>query len=180
MGTDGKEKMSQSLGNYVSIRDAPNEMFGKTMSIPDALIRNWFELCTDVPLPEVDALLAEGRNPRDAKVRLGREIVALYHGEAAAETAVAYFVETFSKRQQPTEVPEGAIPSEFPPTFSLAYLLSNMALLSSARAARTQIADGGIRLDGEKMTDVAREFSREELDGAVLQYGKHRFVRLAA
>src|SRR5579862_1750663 len=112
VGTDGKEKMSQSLGNYVSVIDSPNDMFGKTMSIPDELISNWFELCTDVPLPEVAEMLAPGRNPRDAKVRLAKEIVGLYHGTAAGNEAEFYFIETFSKRQQPVEAEEAAIPSE--------------------------------------------------------------------
>jgi tyrosyl-tRNA synthetase len=94
VGTDGKEKMSQSLGNYVSIIDTPNDMFGKTMSIPDELLANWFELCTDVPMNEVRALTAAGKNPRDAKVRLAKEIVALYHSAEAAEEAERYFVET--------------------------------------------------------------------------------------
>ncbi len=101
VGTDGKEKMSQSLGNYISVIDSPNEMYGKTMSIPDETIENWFELCTDVPMSEVKELLVEGKNPRDAKMRLAREIVALYHSREAAQEANEYFVTTFSKREQP-------------------------------------------------------------------------------
>ncbi|MEZ5163813.1 MAG: hypothetical protein R2688_08700 [Fimbriimonadaceae bacterium] len=107
------EKMSQSLGNYVSIIDEPNDMFGKTMSIPDSLIANWFELCTDVLMDEVGAMLAEGKNPRDAKIRLAKEIVALYHDQAAADAAEQYFIDTFSKRQQPVDAEEATIPDQF-------------------------------------------------------------------
>jgi len=114
IGTDGKEKMSQSLGNYVSVVDTPNDMYGKTMSIPDELIGNWFELCTDVPMDEVQTIVAEcvsgTMNPRDAKRRLAREIVALYHSPEAGEEADRYFVETFSQRKQPVEAEEAMIP----------------------------------------------------------------------
>lgn len=111
VGTDGKEKMSQSLGNYVSITDSPNDMFGKTMSIPDELIANWFELCTDVPIERVKELSAEGKNPRDSKVELAKAIVALYHSEDAANEAEQYFVETFSKRQTVTDAPRRPSPT---------------------------------------------------------------------
>ena len=112
VGTDGTEKMSQSLGNYVSVVDEPNDMFGKTMSIPDDLIANWFELCTDVDMDEVAQMLEDGKNPRDAKVRLAKEIVAIYHSQDAADAAEQYFVDTFSKRQQPVDAEAVDIPSD--------------------------------------------------------------------
>ncbi|MFZ4507823.1 MAG: tyrosine--tRNA ligase, partial [Fimbriimonas sp.] len=112
VGTDGKEKMSQSLGNYIGIWDEPNDMYGKTMSVPDEVMENYFELATDVPMAEVRSLIAETPNPRDVKRRLAREIVALYHGAGAAQAADDYFVTTFSQRQQPVDAPEAAIPSE--------------------------------------------------------------------
>ena len=179
VGTDGKEKMSQSLGNYVSIQDAPNDMFGKTMSIPDDLIRNWFELCTDVPLSEVEALLGAGQNPRDAKVRLGREIVALYHGDEAADGAVAYFVETFSKRQQPVEAPEREIPAELGDEFPLASLIGLLGMARSNSAARDLIKQGGVSLDGERFGDPAGRVAKGDLVGKTLRVGKHQFARLA-
>ncbi len=178
VGTDGKEKMSQSLGNYVSIQDAPNDVFGKTMSIPDGLIRNWFELCTDVPMTEVDGLLGEGKNPRDAKIRLGREIVALYHGEEAADAAVAYFVETFSKRQQPVEAPERAIPADLGDEFALANLIGTLGMAKSNSAARDLIKQGGVSLDGEKVTDPMLKVVRADLVAKTLRVGKHQFARL--
>ena len=178
VGTDGKEKMSQSLGNYVSIGDAPNDVFGKTMSIPDELIRNWFELCTDVPMTEVGEMLGEGKNPRDAKVRLGREIVALYHGEAAADAAVAYFVETFSKRQQPVDAEERAIPAELGEEFGLPQLIGALGMAKSNSAARDLMKQGGVYLDGEKALDPVAKLSRGDLLGKTLRVGKHQFAKL--
>ncbi|MEQ1932555.1 MAG: tyrosine--tRNA ligase, partial [Fimbriimonadaceae bacterium] len=124
VGTDGKEKMSQSLGNYISIIENPNDMFGKTMSIPDDLIKNWFELCTDVPMTDVADLLAEGKNPRNAKVRLAKEIVALYHSAEVAEEAEQYFIETFSKRSTVVEAAPATIPSELGDELALPALIS--------------------------------------------------------
>lgn len=179
VGTDGKEKMSQSLGNYVSIQDAPNDVFGKTMSIPDELIRNWFELCTDVPLADVDALLGEGKNPRDAKIRLAREIVALYHGDEAADGAENYFVETFSKRQQPVEAPERAIPGDLGDEFPLATLIGTLGMAKSNSAARDLIKQGGVALDGEKVSDPMLKVARAHVVGKTLRVGKHQFAKLA-
>lgn len=179
VGTDGKEKMSQSLGNYVSIQDTPNDIFGKTMSIPDELILNWFELCTDVPLDEVAGMLGEGKNPRDAKMRLGREIVALYHGDAAGDAAVAYFVETFSKRQQPVEAEEKAIPADLGDEFFLASLIGGLGMAKSNSAARDLIKQGGVSLDGEKFADPAGRVTRGELVGKTLRVGKHQFAKLS-
>lgn len=180
VGTDGKEKMSQSLGNYVSVIDAPNDMFGKTMSIPDELIGNWFELCTDVPMEEVGEMLAEGRNPRDAKVRLAKEIVALYHSAEAADEAERYFVETFSKRTQPTEAEEVRIPDDLDqgqgiPVANLAHALG---LTKSVGAARDLLKQGGMGLDGEKLTDPFLKLPAEELRGKTLRVGKHQFRKL--
>lgn len=180
VGTDGKEKMSQSLGNYVSIIDTPNDMFGKTMSIPDELIENWFELCTDVPMDEVKQMLAPGKNPRDAKVRLAKEIVALYHSSEAAAEAENYFIETFSKRQQPVEAEEAAIPADLiaDGAVPLANLIGVLEMAKSNGAARDLIKAGAVSLDGEKVTDPFAKLSIEELKGKVLKVGKHQFRKL--
>jgi tyrosyl-tRNA synthetase len=178
VGTDGKEKMSQSLGNYVSVVDSPNDMFGKTMSIPDELIRNWFELCTDVPMSDVEEMLATGKYPRDAKVRLGRSIVALYYDEATADEAVRYFVETFSKKQQPVEAEEASIPADLGDPILLAALISSLGMAKSNSAARDLIKAGAVSLDGEKVTDPAIRISVSELQGKVLRVGKHQFKKL--
>lgn len=178
VGTDGKEKMSQSIGNYVSISDTPNDMFGKTMSIPDELIGNWFELCTDVPLSEVAELTAEGQNPRNAKVRLAREIVALYHGEEAGAEAEQYFVDTFSKRQQPVEaeevtLPDAAVADDF---VSIPALIVELGLAKSNGAVKDLVKAGAIALDGEKVTDLRME--RDQVLGRVLKVGKHAFRKI--
>ncbi len=178
VGTDGKEKMSQSIGNYVSISDTPNDMFGKTMSIPDDLIGNWFELCTDVPLSEVAELTAEGQNPRNAKVRLAREIVALYHGEEAGAEAEQYFVDTFSKRQQPVEaeevtLPDAAVADGF---VSIPALIVELGLAKSNGAVKDLVKAGAIALDGEKVTDLRME--RDQVLGRVLKVGKHAFRKI--
>jgi tyrosyl-tRNA synthetase len=181
VGTDGKEKMSQSLGNYVSIVDPPNDMFGKTMSIPDDLIANWFELCTDVPMSEVRALLAEGRNPRDAKVQLAKAIVALYHSPEAADEAERYFVETFSERKQPVEAEEAAIPAELVDDLhkvGIAALIGTLGLAKSNGEARRLMQAGAVSLDAERLTDPFLSMPVAQLKGKVLRVGKHQFRKL--
>src|SRR5579862_2509760 len=175
VGTDGKEKMSQSLDNYVSVVDTANEMFGKTMSIPDELIEQWFELCTDVPMSDVSTMLGSGKNPRDAKVRLAKEIVELYHSADAAEEAERYFVETFSKRQQPVEAEEVSIPEDLGEPALLAALISSLGMAKSNGAARDLIKAGAVSLDGEKVTDTAARLPFAELRGRTLRVGKHQF-----
>lgn len=181
VGTDGKEKMSQSLGNYVSVVDEPNDMFGKTMSIPDDLILNWFELCTDVPIAEAKTLLAPGANPRDAKVRLAKEIVALYHSPEAAQAAETYFVETFSKRQQPVDAPETQIPTEILDENGLVplpTLLTALGLTESNGKARKLIEAGAVSLDGDKITDPTAKLPPSHLHQKTLKAGKHQFRKL--
>lgn len=179
VGTDGKEKMSQSLGNYVSVIDAPNDMFGKTMSIPDALLENWFELCTDVAMDEVKALCAPGQNPRDAKVRLAKEIVTLYHSAEAAEEAERYFVETFSKKQQPVDAEEAHIAEDLEDPIPLANLITALGMAKSNGNARDLIKQGGVSLDEVKNTDPFAKLARADLVGKVLRVGKHQFRKLA-
>jgi len=176
VGTDGKEKMSQSLGNYISVVDAPNDMFGKTMSIPDDLILNWFELATDVPMDEARALLGEGMNPRNAKVRLAREIVALYHSTEAGEDAERYFIETFSKRQEPVAAEEVALPEGLleDGKVSVPALVVALGLAKSNGAVKDLVKAGGIGLDGEKVTELTISDPR----GKTLRVGKHQFRKL--
>lgn len=186
IGTDGKEKMSQSLGNYVSVVDTPNDMYGKTMSVPDALIENWFELCTDVPMDEVQGIVADcasgAMNPRDAKRRLAREIVALYHSAAAAEEADRYFLETFSQRKQPVEAEEVAIPDEalHEGAVVVARLVHALGLAKSLGEARRLIQAGAVAFDGDKVGDPYASIAAEELSGKVLRVGKHQFRRITA
>ena len=176
VGTDGKEKMSQSLGNYIGVEDAPNEMFGKTMSIPDETIGNWYELCTDVPMGEVDAMLAPGKNPRDAKVRLAKEIVALYHSAEAAEEAERYFVETFAKGNRPVEAEPATIPAELGEDVSLPALVVALGLAKSNSAAKDLLKAGAVDLDGVRPAGLTVPVL--DLRGKVLRVGKHQFRRL--
>lgn len=178
VGTDGKEKMSQSLGNYISIMDTPNDMFGKTMSIPDEIIANWFELCTDVPMDEVAAMLGEGKNPRDAKIRLAREIVSLYHSPSAGEEAERFFVETFSQRKEVTEAEEAAIPSELvvDGMVSIPALIVELGLAASNGKAKELIGSGAVALANERVSEL--RLKKSDIEGKILRVGKHNYRRL--
>jgi tyrosyl-tRNA synthetase len=176
VGLDGKDKMSQSLGNYIGITEEPNEMFGKTMSIPDTLLEDWFTLCTDVPLDEVKQLI-QG-NPRDAKVRLAKEIVTIYHGEQAGQEAEDYFIRTFSKREEPVDAPDAQIPADLEGDILIATLIAKLELTASAGEARRMIEGGGVSIGGEKITDPRTTKTADELDGKVLRVGKHKFRTL--
>ncbi len=178
VGIDGKEKMSQSLGNYISIMDTPNDMFGKTMKIPDEIIANWFELCTDVPLDEVQEMLIEGKNPRDAKIRLAKEIVSLYHSPEAGAEAETFFVETFSQRKVVTEAEEAEIPEDLiqDGMVSLPALIVGLGMAASNGKAKELISSGAVTLAGEKLTEL--RMSQVDLLGKVLKVGKHQFKTL--
>lgn len=180
VGLDGKEKMSQSLGNFISIVDEPNEMFGKTMSIPDSLMESWFTLCTDVPLEEVASLIAG--NPRDAKIRLAKEIVAIYHGAIAGDEAEDYFVRTFSKREEPVDAPPAQIPPELFADGSapIAPLIHALGLTASIGEARRLIKGGGVSIGAQKVSEPFAAVPVAELDGKVLRVGKHKFRTLKA
>ena len=180
VGTDGTEKMSQSLGNYISVIDTPNDMYGKTMSIPDSLIENYFELATDVPMDEVRSLISDTPNPRDVKRRLAREIVALYHGTDAGAEADDYFVNTFSKRQQPVEAEEAKIPDSLVENSQvmIASLIAALGLAKSNSDARRHMQAGAVSLDAAKLTDPTAKLGVEELAGKTLRVGKHQFRKL--
>lgn len=179
VGTDGKEKMSQSLGNYIGVTDEPNDMFGKTMSIPDDLMENYFELATDVPMDEVHQLLKSDAHPRDIKRRLAREITALYHGADAAAAADDFFMTTFSRREQPVEAEDAAIPADLASgDFSLAQLITGLGLAKSNGDAKRLMQSGAVSLDGERESDPGRRWTGTELSGKILRVGKHAFRKL--
>ncbi|MDM7460644.1 MAG: tyrosine--tRNA ligase [bacterium] len=186
IGLDGKEKMSQSLGNYIGISEPPDQMFGKVMSLPDALMPHYFVLCTDVPLAEVEALTRDwqtGRvNPRDVKRRLAREIVSLYHSPEAAERADESFVRIFSERQAPTDAPVVAIPPHLvreDGTVLMPALIAGIGYASSNSEARRLIQQGGVELDGERISDPNAVLLADALRGKLLRVGKHKFARFA-
>ena len=182
VGLDGVQKMSKSLGNYVGIAEAPNEMFGKLMSIPDNLMSQYFELCTDVPVKEIkemeDGISGGKLHPMDVKKRLGREIVTIYHDGAAAVEAQGEFERVFSSRELPTDIPTVKITASVLKDRKIwaPKLLSMTGTASSNSDARRLIDQGGVSLDGVKITDSNADV--EIVDGQVLRVGKLKFVRL--
>ena len=174
-GLDGR-KMSKSYGNAVGLLDAPNDMFGKVMSLEDGAMRLWFGLLTDVEDAEVEALL--GAHPREAKARLAEEITACYHGREAARAARGAFDRQFRDREVPEDVPERAWSSAWPAEgVPLAVLLRELGLAGTSSEARRAVEQGGVRLDG----NVARDPMQIILPPAgplLLQVGKRRFARL--
>jgi tyrosyl-tRNA synthetase len=187
VGLDGVKKMSKSLGNYVGIAEPPSTMHGKLLSISDELMRAYFELCTDVPMDEVDALLAEAKegrvNPKDVKRRLAREIVTLYHGSEAAAAADAEFERVHgSSHGLPEEMEEVTVSPDMlrNGTLWVCRLLVDAGFAKGTGEARRLVQQGGVKLNGEKVTDPAVELSPARLDGAVLQVGSRHFARIRA
>ena len=178
IGTDGEHKMSQSLGNYIGIDEAADEMFGKVMSIPDKLMVQYFELATAVPMVEVAEIsegLASGEfHPGEIKRRLARAIVDLYHSDGSGFTAEQAFDQVFKRHEIPDEIPEHVLPSDDP--VFLPVLLKEAGLVGSSSDGRRMIAQGAVKLNGVALSD--QELSRESLAGGVIQVGKRRFVRL--
>jgi tyrosyl-tRNA synthetase len=182
VGLDGAQKMSKSLGNAIPIVDGPDEMLGKVMSLPDHAIVPYFELVTDVSDEEIKSiqanLAASAVNPRDVKRRLAREIVAQFHSEQAATEADDRFMQRFSRRELPADLPEARLTDEwFARPVSLVDLLVTVGLATSKAEARRLLTGGGVSLNGEKQTEPARLVTFEP--GAVLQVGRRRVVRLA-
>ncbi len=173
VGLDGTEKMSKSKGNYIGVTEPAGEMFGKVMSIPDSLMRNYFTLLTDLPAERIDVLLDERQtHPRAAKATLGKMIVEQYHDAAAAEAAAAEFDRVFAQKQTPSEMLEI---STTPGTNAVqAIMLAGFA--KSTSEARRHITQGGVKIDGVKITDFDADVSKK--DGAVLRVGPRRFARI--
>lgn len=178
-GTDGVEKMSKSLDNYIGIGESPKEMYGKTLSIPDKLIYSYFELTTDVPNAELveikKHLESKDANPRDIKRRLGRTIVSMYHNEEKAKKAEAEFDRIFIKKAAPEDIPEFRL-KEGNGVRDLLTLLTVTQLASSKSEARRLIEQGGLSIDGEKISDPNSELPKKDL--FVLKVGKRRFLKI--
>jgi tyrosyl-tRNA synthetase len=165
-GTDGKQKMSKSLGNYIGIAEPPEEIYGKTMSIPDSLTERYLRLVSGLPVGEVDELLK--LPPRDAKATLARQLVRRLHGEEAVDAAEADFDRKFRLRLLPDEIIERTIASA-----DLTDALVETGLARSRGDARRLVEQGGVRINGEKVDGMATL-----RDGDVLQVGKRNFVRI--
>jgi tyrosyl-tRNA synthetase len=177
VGVDGTRRMGQSLGNYIGVEDDPTEMFGKTMSIPDHVMPQWFRLAADLDDEAVDAVVASiesgDLHPNAAKRRLARSIVSLYWGEPAAATAEAEFDSIFKEGGVPEEIDELALPTEA--MIQLPALMREAFGMSGAEARRL-IDHGAVHVDG--MAIEGLEVARAELVGKVLRVGRRRFVRL--
>ncbi|WP_305815823.1 tyrosine--tRNA ligase [Photobacterium leiognathi] len=174
VGLDGVKKMSKSANNYIGIADAPSEMFGKIMSISDDLMWSYFELLSFRPMSEIEqfkADVAAGKNPRDVKFLLAKEIIARFHSEEEAEAALQEFISRFQKGNLPDEMPE----FEFEAGLPIANLLKEAALVNSTSDAMRMIRQGAVKQDGEKVEDtklvpVAGNY--------VFQVGKRKFARV--
>jgi len=177
-GLDGVNKMSKSLGNYVGIAEAPAEIFGKLMSVSDDLMWRYIELLSFEPLATVRKWrgeVAAGSNPRDVKARFAQEIVARFHGKAAADTAAREFNARFRDRALPTDVPEQSLNAP-PGGLVSTQALKQAGLVSSSSEAERLIAQGGVRVNGERLSDRKMVFATGKT--YLVQVGKLKIVRL--
>ena len=176
-GLDGVNKMSKSLGNYIGIEDAPNEMFGKIMSISDNLMWKYYELLTDLSTSEISNLKSEtsnGRNPRDTKVNLAKLIITDFHSTAAATAAEKDFVKRFVQKDVPDEIEEKHIAVG---TYVLSQLIADTGLAASKGEARRLIEQGGVKVNNEKATTANAEIAVDS-EGVLLQVGKRKFLKI--
>ena len=177
-GLDGVNKMSKSLGNYVGISEAPREIFGKLMSISDVLMWRYFDLLSFKGNDEIARLkedVAEGQNPRNVKVALAQEIVARFHGEAAAVDALADFEARFQKGALPDDMPEVTLAADGA-GLPIARVLKDAGLCDSTSEALRMIAQGGVKADSEKVSDKSLVIAAGTT--VVLQVGKRKFARV--
>ena len=178
-GLDGVQKMSKSLGNYIGISEAPSEMYGKAMSIPDELMMRYFMLVTDMSIEEQKQLSKDlesgAAHPRDVKMKLAHTIVRLYHGEEAANFGQDEFVRVFQKHAMPTDIPEYKVAITEEPVF-VPQLLSGAGLTASNGEARRSIKAGAFKIDGEKCNEEHIVLK----DGMVLQVGKRKFIKIVS
>ena len=174
MGTDGKEKMSKSLNNYIAVFDSPKEKYGKTMSIPDELIINYFNYATKVSPEEIEKIEEQLKNdeinPKIIKQRLAREIVALYHGEETAKLAEEEFNLIFKKKDIPDDIPEFKMSG----SMKIIDILAQSKTCASGGEARRMIKQNAVTIDGKKITDIFHEIT----DECVIKVGKRRFVKV--
>ncbi|MFZ9033344.1 MAG: tyrosine--tRNA ligase [Anaerohalosphaeraceae bacterium] len=174
VGLDGVQKMSKSKGNYIGVTDAPSDMFGKTMSIPDELMENYFTLLTDIPADEIDVLCdASKTHPKEAKVKLGKIIVEQFYDADAADAAAAEFEKVFAQNQLPDDMPEVEIALE---PIMASKLLTHCNLVASGGEAKRMCKQGGVKVNDEKIANPSQEIT--PADGMVVQVGKRKFAKL--
>jgi tyrosyl-tRNA synthetase len=178
VGTDGAQRMGKSLGNYVGINEPPEVMYGKTMSIPDTAMRSWMDLLTrwsPQAIQEVEDSVKSGRlHPRDAKMKLAHELVGIFHGDDAARAAQEHFVRVYQDRELPAEMPEFKLSQPA----NIIDLITLAGLAGSRSDARRLVEQNAVRLDGKTISAVDQVVQPKA--GAVLNVGKHKFVRLTA
>ena len=178
-GLDGVQKMSKSLGNYIGISESPREIFGKIMSISDALMWRYYELLTDLSPSEMEQMRARAAsnelNPRDLKADLGWRVVRDFYSDSEAVAARDEFDRMFRERRMPEEMPAVTVQDK---SIRLVKLLAAEGLASSISEAQRFITQGSVKLDGEKVTDVTFELTRIAAEQAVVQVGKRKFLRL--
>ncbi|MBK7707649.1 MAG: tyrosine--tRNA ligase [Acidobacteria bacterium] len=172
-GLDGVNKMSKSLNNYIGIDEAPNEMFGKVMSISDDLMWRYFDLLTDRTPAEIDRMKSSGENPRNLKVELAKLIIADFHSNEAAKNAEDDFNRRFVNKEVPDEIEEALLKSG---KYNLSDLITQTGLAPSKKEAKRLIEQGGVKVDGEKVSNPAAEVELSE--EILLQVGKRRFLRI--
>lgn len=178
-GLDGVQKMSKSLGNYIGITDAPNEMFGKVMSISDDLMWRYFELLSFRSEEDIKSLrvrVEQGENPRDIKIELAKELIARFHDEAAAESAHKDFTQRFQKNAIPDDIPAVTLDLE-PAQMGIASVLKAAGLVASTSEAMRMIKQGAVKIDGDKVTDSKLQCEAGQV--AVFQVGKRKFARIS-
>ncbi|MCK4908733.1 MAG: tyrosine--tRNA ligase [Planctomycetes bacterium] len=180
VGLDGTKKMSKSLNNYIGVTEDAHEMFGKTMSIPDKLMKDYFTLLTDLPKEEIEKLIGKETHPKEAKVRLGKEIVTMYHDKKSAEEAVKRFEQVFAKQEMPAEIPEVTIKAGNLKTGNkiwLPKLLNLCGFVKSNSEGKRLVVQGGVQINEEKLTDPELEIALKS--DMILKVGKkNRFCRI--
>ena len=179
VGTDGIEKMSKSYNNYIGISESPQNIFGKTLSIPDNLIYNYFELAADISNDELKKVKLQledhSINPRDLKRRLAKTLVKMYHNQLAADQAEIEFDKIFIKKEVPEDIPEYHFENKIK-EINILDLITKVNLAGSKGEARRLVSQGGVSIDGEKITDINSNIS---LTGEqVLKVGKRKFIKL--
>ncbi|KKR52990.1 MAG: Tyrosine-tRNA ligase [Parcubacteria group bacterium GW2011_GWA1_40_21] len=176
-GTDGKEKMSKSLDNYIAITDEPNDMYGKIMSLPDTSIVNYFNLCTYTPQEEIKKIESEMKkgkmNPKDAKMRLAREIVVIYHGEDKAEQAEQNFIKTFQKGGLPEDLEEIIVPKGI----TLSKVLLDNKVVKSNTEWRTLVSEGAV--SNAETSEKINSFDFSVDSDITIKVGKRRFLKIS-
>jgi tyrosyl-tRNA synthetase len=182
VGTDGVNRMSKSLGNYIGVAESPEEIFGKTMSIPDGEIYRYFELATDLPTAELEkvrlALEDKSKNPMELKKQLGFTFVRMYHGEGEAKKARDNFERVFSKKEIPEDVPVFPLPAGAD-GMPIIRLLTESGLVVSASEGRRLVEQGAVELDSERVSDIQYKVPAQcWQEQKILRVGKRRFLRL--